>query len=80
MASGLTNMLGRFCARTGALKPPKKTQRQTPFWGPNFVPETGAPNIPSYDGPHFGVQILDPILGPPGVMSLGQRAFKKRSL
>ena len=62
VATVLTNMLGHVCARTGTLKPEKKkTQRPTPFWGPNFVPQNGGPEyIPSYDGPHFGVQILEP--------------------
>ena len=40
VASVLTNMLGHVCARTGTLK----TQRRTPFWGPNLDPKTGGPN------------------------------------
>ena len=78
VASVLTNMLGHVCARRGTLKPEKKTQRRTPCWSPNFVPQKGGPEyISSYDGPHFGVQILDPKMGPTRSDVFGAARFPK---
>ena len=76
VATVLTNMLGHVCARTGTLKPEKKTQRRPRFGVQISYPKTGAPNtfllMTAKWGPNFGP--------PPGVMFLERRAFQKWSL